>query len=87
MMAGHRPAPPSASLVSRYLRGGLWDIRHVLSTYCVPGIVFDTSPHGRQTDNAFKARKNVTRMMWNVTAHWVGRGYLDHVVRKASASG
>lgn len=38
--------PPSASLASRDLRGGLWDIRHVLSTYCVPGIVFDTSPPG-----------------------------------------
>lgn len=39
MIARYHPSHPSVSLASHNLRGGLWDIRHVLSTYCVPGIV------------------------------------------------
>lgn len=73
--------PPSAPLTSHYLWGGLWGIRPVLSTYCVPGIVFDTSPHGGQTDNAYKSQEECYSDDVVPFIGWDG-GYLDHAVRE-----
>lgn len=51
---------PGFSLASHNPLGGLWYFKHVLSTYCVPGTVLGSSPHGlavRELDEACVSRE------------------------------
>lgn len=71
---------PGFSLASCYPLGGLWHFKHVLITYCVPGTMHVTRPHGLAVEQGREMKACINREE-HVTGdtgqnHWWGRRLL-----------